>query len=79
MFSRRSDASKVALVGLADALLKRDVRLIDCQMVTDHLMSLGARPIPREEFLRRLREALTFPNDPGSWSGATSRNRMSDG
>jgi len=68
MFSRRADASKVALVSLAGALLERDVGLIDCQVSSTHLVGLGAVPIPRAEFLRRLREALAFPAALGPWT-----------
>ena len=74
MFSRRTDASKVALVTLADALLAREVRLIDCQVSSPHLISLGAEAIPRAVFLSRLREALRFASVLGSWSG-TSEHR----
>lgn len=68
MFSHRTDASKVALVALADALVHRDVPLIDCQVETAHLTSLGARLIPRAEFLRQLREGLNAPTSLGRWT-----------
>lgn len=55
MFSKASDASKVAFVFWVYTLLKRKYRLIDCQMYTDHLASLGAVEIPREVFLSYLR------------------------
>jgi leucyl/phenylalanyl-tRNA---protein transferase len=71
MFSTRADASKVALVRLAGALLDRGVRLIDCQVESAHLIGLGATLVPRAEFLRRLRDALTFPTLRGSWSDAS--------
>ena len=51
MFSRRTDASKVALVRLVEECRKRSVALIDCQMATQHLASLGARTMPRSQFL----------------------------
>lgn len=54
MFSRVSDASKVALAGLVDYLRAKNFVLIDCQLYTPHLASLGAREIPRREFLRLL-------------------------
>jgi len=57
MFSRRSDASKVALVALGRQLHRWQFELIDCQMSTPHLASLGAREIPRAEFLQRIRRA----------------------
>ena len=58
MFARATDASKVALVRLVARLRTEDYRLIDCQQATGHLASLGAREIPREEFVQRLREAV---------------------
>ena len=54
MFSTETDASKVALVGLVEELRRRDLPLIDCQQRTPLLASLGAREIPRREFLRLL-------------------------
>jgi leucyl/phenylalanyl-tRNA--protein transferase len=54
MFSRATDASKVALVHLVDFLRQRNCPLIDCQMSTPLLASLGAREIPRRAFLRAL-------------------------
>jgi leucyl/phenylalanyl-tRNA--protein transferase len=68
MFSLRTDASKVALVRLADELLRRDIHLIDGQVPSEHLLSLGASLIPREEFLQRLRQVLRFPDVLGPWS-----------
>jgi leucyl/phenylalanyl-tRNA--protein transferase len=68
MFSRRPDASKVALVSLAGELLRRGVNLIDCQVATPHLASLGATEIPRAEFLRRLGEGLKLPEIRGTWA-----------
>lgn len=55
MFSSMSDASKVALVYLARELLQRDFRLIDCQVHSRHLQSLGARPIARDLFVNILK------------------------
>ncbi|MCC7464024.1 MAG: leucyl/phenylalanyl-tRNA--protein transferase [Gammaproteobacteria bacterium] len=54
MFSRASDASKVALVALADWCRDRGHALIDCQLPSAHLRSLGSRPMPRTEFLAYL-------------------------
>jgi leucyl/phenylalanyl-tRNA--protein transferase len=70
MFSRRSDASKVALVALAAYLQRLGVELIDCQVPSPHLLSLGAREVPRAEFLRRLDRALQEPRPPGKWCSA---------
>lgn len=74
MFSRRTNASKVALVALTGELRRRGVDLIDCQVVSAHLMSLGAVPVPRAEFLRRLREGLADPVPPGCWTDQRGRS-----
>lgn len=58
MFYCVSDASKVALVFLVEHLKARGYALLDIQQLTPHARSLGAKPIPRREFLRRLDEAL---------------------
>ncbi len=58
MFSHVSNASKAAFVRLVHALKEDGVRLIDCQMPTPHLESLGAEPMPRAEFLTLLRELV---------------------
>ncbi len=55
MFSRERDASKVALVRLVGECHRRGIELIDCQMASAHLSSLGAREIPRREFAALLR------------------------
>lgn len=54
MFSRESNASKSALVWLARTALERGIGLIDCQMPSAHLRSLGSRPLPRAQFLEWL-------------------------
>ena len=54
MFSLESNASKVGFITLSRELEKQQYRLIDCQMYTNHLASLGADEIPREEFLQYL-------------------------
>ncbi len=56
MFARQSNASKVAFVHLLDELIKDDYALIDCQVTTDHLLSLGAEEIPRDLFLKLLKQ-----------------------
>jgi leucyl/phenylalanyl-tRNA--protein transferase len=50
MFSRCSDASKIALVNLTQRLIELDYQLIDCQVTNPHLLSLGAREISRCDF-----------------------------
>ena len=67
MFTRRNDASKVALVHLVRQLERWGFELIDCQMSTAHLASLGARDIPRAEFLSRLGRLVDRPGVPGPW------------
>lgn len=61
MFHRMTDASKVALVHLVQRLRERGFVLFDVQVCTDHTRSLGAIDIPREDYLRRLRTAVTVP------------------
>lgn len=51
MFSRQPDASKAALAWLVEQCASRGIELIDCQMPSAHLRSLGSRPMPRAEFL----------------------------
>jgi leucyl/phenylalanyl-tRNA--protein transferase len=51
MFSRYDNASKVALAWLAARCVERGIALIDCQMPSAHLRSMGSRPLPRHEFL----------------------------
>lgn len=68
MFARVRDASKIAVVHLVQHLQARGFGMIDCQMHTDHLASLGARQIDRDTFLLRLRELLDYPATTGRWS-----------
>jgi leucyl/phenylalanyl-tRNA--protein transferase len=56
MFSRETDASKVALSNLVQRSTELGIALIDCQLHSSHLASLGSRALPRSEFLRRLAE-----------------------
>lgn len=67
MFTRRSNASKVAVSWLARQLDRWQFELIDCQMSTEHLASLGAREVPRADFLRRLEHAVALPPVPLPW------------
>jgi leucyl/phenylalanyl-tRNA--protein transferase len=68
MFSREPDASKVALVRLARQLERWGFGLIDCQMETVHLASLGARTLARAAFTARLAELVKLPHLPGPWT-----------
>jgi leucyl/phenylalanyl-tRNA--protein transferase len=56
MFSKISNASKFAFIQLVQQLKKEGVQVIDCQVYTEHLESLGARMIPRKHFIRMLNE-----------------------
>lgn len=68
MFSRRSNASKVALYFLVEHLKTFRFDLIDCQVTTDHLLSLGAQEIPRQQFLAELKQSLQTPTLKGKWA-----------
>ena len=59
MFSRTSDASKVALAWLVAALRRAGCQLLDCQFITGHLASMGAVEISQSQYLNRLRAAQT--------------------
>jgi leucyl/phenylalanyl-tRNA---protein transferase len=67
MFHHKTDASKVALAALVQKLKSWDFELIDAQMATDHMISLGAKEIPRRMFLKRLRLALRHPTKRWKW------------
>ena len=67
MFSRATDASKVALAALACELRSRGFPMIDCQMNTRHLETLGAREIKRAEFLRAVAALVNYDEPPGRW------------
>jgi leucyl/phenylalanyl-tRNA--protein transferase len=67
MFARRTDASKVALVRLAEQLQRWHFELIDCQMMNPHLESLGARPMRRSVFLSVLSHNRRHPTRRGRW------------
>ncbi|SFG59337.1 leucyl/phenylalanyl-tRNA--protein transferase [Duganella sp. CF458] len=61
MFARVTDGSKVALAYLVHFLRQHGVQLIDCQQETGHLASLGARPIPRKDFIAHLQKSIVMP------------------
>lgn len=68
MFSGTSGGSKVALAGLARQLAAWGWPWIDAQVENPHLLSLGARPVPREAFLARIQSLGGFPGREGAWS-----------
>lgn len=67
MFSRVSDASKTALVGLAKVLTQSGYHFIDCQIRSAHLDSLGAQSISRADFAQALQDAVAIDEKPGLW------------
>jgi leucyl/phenylalanyl-tRNA--protein transferase len=67
MFARATDASKIALAHLARQLERWEFGLIDCQMETAHLASLGAHAVPRREFMSKLSELVNYPGRLGPW------------
>ncbi|MFZ1810742.1 MAG: leucyl/phenylalanyl-tRNA--protein transferase [Candidatus Nitrotoga sp.] len=67
MFSHATDASKIALAHLTAQLQRWGYGMIDCQMSTPHLASLGAREIPRAEFMLRLKELIHCPDTSFKW------------
>ncbi len=74
MFSRRRDASKIALAHLCEHLRRHEFGIIDCQMETSHLASLGARPIPRRDFIAQLDRLTASGGQPGRWPADAVRN-----
>ena len=68
MFSRRSDASKVALVALVRLLREQGGTLIDCQVESTHLNSLGARNIPRSDFEQWIARNAVIDIPSSNWS-----------
>jgi leucyl/phenylalanyl-tRNA--protein transferase len=67
MFTRVSDASKVALVHLVRQLDRWGFEMVDCQMATEHLVSLGARQVPRTRFVRDVERLTKEPSIPSPW------------
>ena len=67
MFSLVADSSKVALAGLVSILKARDVAAIDCQVHTDHLLSMGAREITGDNFSQLLQENIGRLTPDGPW------------
>lgn len=68
MFHHVTDASKVAFVTLARQLDAWGFDMVDCQLPTPHLASLGARPMRRARFLDRLGDAIASSGRRGRWS-----------
>lgn len=68
MFSFQSDSSKVALVALSQQLIRWDIPLIDCQVYSDHLASMGANEISRSAFVRELNTLTQPATSVGKWT-----------
>jgi len=67
MFTKKCNASKVVFVKLVEHLQRWGFSLIDCQMITQHLIRFGARAIPRIEFMGMLTSALKIRTKRGKW------------
>lgn len=67
MFSRASDASKLALYWLCQQLRRWNFEMIDCQVSSPHLFSLGAHEVAREPFLKRIAAAVDTPAANSHW------------
>jgi len=67
MFHLKADASKVALATLVEKLKSWEFHFIDSQMTTEHMLSLGAKELPRRIFLKRLQLALRYPTRRWRW------------
>jgi len=78
MFARETDASKVALVALVSKLREWGFVLIDCQIPSAHLTSLGAEEIPRSAFLTELGRALILSGQPGRWQIEIATQNLTD-
>ena len=68
MFSFESNTSKIALVNLVKQLQEWNYKLIDCQVSSEHLESLGAIEISREQFRQQLHELLPHPGKAAPWN-----------
>jgi len=68
MFSRISNASKVCLVALCRYIEEMSFDMIDCQIVTEHLLRMGARSIPRSQFLKQLEHSMRRGTLKGKWT-----------
>jgi leucyl/phenylalanyl-tRNA--protein transferase len=75
MFSREPDASKAALAGLVERCDEQGIDLIDCQLPSAHLRSLGSGPLPRQTFVERLSQAGVTPTSIALPSGFMQNSR----
>ncbi len=77
MFSRRDDASKIALVFLREKLISWGYQLIDCQVYSEHIISLGAEEIPRSTFCDLLTRWCNTEPHTNSWLLDSTTTRIS--
>ena len=68
MFSHSTDASKIALAALVRIISDKKFQLIDCQVPSEHLFSLGAKNVPRNIFSGQLQTALAVGSQPETWN-----------
>jgi leucyl/phenylalanyl-tRNA--protein transferase len=78
MFTRRTDASKVAFVHLVRQLQRWGYPLIDCQVSSEHLKSLGAVEIPRQDFVQQLESLVLQHGQPNPWRLEADSQLLSD-
>lgn len=76
MFSRVTDSSKTALVGLSTLLTTWEYHFIDCQVRSSHLDSLGAKCIPRNQFSKMLERAIRVPVAPHHWTHSKAGSEL---
>jgi leucyl/phenylalanyl-tRNA--protein transferase len=76
MFARAADASKIALTALARKLREWKFALIDCQIPSAHLTSLGAQEIARSVYMAELDCALKLSGQPGRWQGEVATRNL---
>lgn len=74
MFSFENDTSKIALTALAGFLAHHNFDIIDCQVTTEHLVSMGATEIPRNRFLDIIQKSVNIKLDPDIWNPALNLN-----
>lgn len=79
MFARQTDASKIALAHLVQQLVAQDFGLIDCQMSTAHLASLGASEIPRSKFVNIINKLCNIHSEPKKWSSVALQVESASG
>lgn len=75
MFYKEKNMSKLALIRLAQWLEKRGFTMIDCQVFSKHIVRMGAIPLARIDFLKKLEEGLKEESIRGKWQAEEQKNR----